>query len=54
MVAYKVYVKKIGSTGTMDKLWDVVTVEAESEEELNNKIDELFKRGWKVFRINKI
>ncbi|WEU40845.1 MAG: hypothetical protein OdinLCB4_002710 [Candidatus Odinarchaeum yellowstonii] len=54
MPSYKVYVKKTGSPGTMDKLWDVVTVEAETEEELNNKINELFKKGWKVFRINKI
>ncbi len=54
MVNYKVYVKKTSSSGAMDKLWDVVTVEAENEEELNNKITELFKKGWKVFRINKL
>jgi len=54
MTGYKVYVKKTGSMGSMEKLWDVIPVEAETEEELNSKISELSKKGWKVFRINKM
>ena len=54
MYTYKIYVKKSGNIGSMEKLWDVVMVEAESEEALNKKLGEFSKKGWKVFKISKI
>ncbi|MHA1754638.1 MAG: hypothetical protein ACTSYR_03890 [Candidatus Odinarchaeia archaeon] len=54
MTIFKVYLKKSNHSGSMDKLWDVQQIEASDETELDNKIGKLLKKGWKVFKINKL
>ena len=52
MTSYKIYLKKHGSTGSMDKLWDVVKVEAQNEQDLKNQLNQFSKKGWKVFKVD--
>ena len=54
MVEYKVYLKKSGSFGSMDKLWDVVKIQAENEKELESQLKNLTKKGWKIFKVDKV
>jgi hypothetical protein len=54
MLNYKVYLKKSGLSSSMDKLWDVIQVKAENDNELKKELDNLAKKGWKIFKVIKI
>ncbi|MHA1409988.1 MAG: hypothetical protein ACTSQY_06745 [Candidatus Odinarchaeia archaeon] len=54
MVLYKVYLKKSGQTAGIDKLWDVIQIEANTEKEKQKELDKLSKKGWKIFKVSEV